>query len=197
MNQVVKLSRRMRRLFLFLAVAIPLARAVGWMFYEPALPHTWFEFGPGVQVNWNGLFAQLVLGQDPSDAAHPVPGVLNLWQHLAATGASALPTGLACFLLLTLARLFGLYEAGAFFTPPVVAAIRRIGALLVAMALLAPAYSALCSAILLWRHGAGTQVCVGTDAGDVAMLLTGAIVLVMVHVMDQARRLQEEADLTV
>jgi hypothetical protein len=29
------------------------------------------------------------------------------------------------------------------------------------------------------------------------MLLTGAIVLVMVHVMDQARRLQEEADLTV
>ncbi|HEX7643906.1 MAG TPA: DUF2975 domain-containing protein [Burkholderiaceae bacterium] len=197
MNDVVKVSRRMRRLFLFLAFAIPLARAIGWMNYEPALPHTWLEFGPGLQVNWNGLFAQLVLGQDPLDASHPVPGLLTFWQHVAAAGASALPTALSIFLLIMLARLFGLYEAGEFFSAAVVAAIRRIGWLLMAMALFAPIYSALCCMILLWHPGPGTRLCFATDAGDAAMAITGAIVLVMAHVMDQARRLQEDADLTV
>lgn len=194
MDKLYSVSWRMRCLFLVLAVLVPPIRMVGWAYYEPSLPQTMLVFGPGVRFHLNGLWALMVTGQRLDD----VHGMLTAGQHFALVLTAGLPAGVSSYAFVLLAQLFGFYARAQVFTIDTVHIIRRLGWALVTMALVAPLYSFASTAIASWTAALGvSRAEVGFEAGDLTTLIGGVIVLVMAWVMNEARRLQDEVNLTI
>lgn len=193
-DKLHRVSRRMRSLFLALAVLVPIIRVVGWACYEPSLPQTMLVFGPGVSFHLNGLWTLMVTGQRLDDAH----GMLTAGQHVALVLAAGLPAAVSSCAFALLAQLFGFYARAQVFTIDTVRIIRRLGWALVIMALIAPLYSFASTAIASWTAAHGvSRAEVGFEAGDLTTLIGGLIVLVMAWVMNEAHRLQDEVNLTI
>ena len=100
--------------------------------------------------------------------------------------------------LLSLARLFRLYEEGQIFTARVVATIRRLGFLIIGAQFADLLFQVLSSIVLTMHNGVGhREVSVGLGSNHLEMLLIAAIVIFSSWVMDEGRRLQAESDLTI
>jgi hypothetical protein len=183
LSRIRRASRILRWLFLFVAIILVPMRIAGWLTYDQRLPID-------TQVLLYGLSSCV----DPVLLIYPV----DLQQRWLAMAASALPTGFCIASLLSLARLFRLYEEGQIFTARVVATIRRLGFLIIGAQFADLLFQVLSSIVLTMHNGVGhREVSVGLGSNHLEMLLIAAIVIFSSWVMDEGRRLQAESDLTI
>ncbi len=111
---------------------------------------------------------------------------------------SLVPTLLTCAVLWNLAALFKEFSQGRLFTSPGVRRIRRAGIFLLTRELLAPVVGGLMSVALTASNPPGQgMLIIGLDASNLTMIVTALTIIVVAHIMDQARELQDESLLTI
>jgi hypothetical protein len=168
-------SRRFRILFQVLMILVPLINGVFWL----AANHL-----PDVVQRECLPYADIF----------PLPWTTLLMGFV----VTMLPVGVGMYGIYCLTRLFSLYEKGKIFLAGNVYWYKRL------------------SLVLLWSCGAGIicrcllsivlslhnppgqrKIALSLSSDDVNLLLLGGILAVIAWVMDEGRKLQEEADLTV
>lgn len=168
-------SRRLRLVFTVALVAVPLLDALFWMFL-------------------NDLSSALQQGFLPGYARPPLPAQAR-WLGFA---ASLPPLACALYCCAALIRLFRLYEAGELFRPAAVRCLRDASRALIGMSVASFLGQPLMSLALTLHNPPGQrQLVLGVGTMDVLLLLGGLVLAVMVRVMEEGRRLQEDSDYTV
>ncbi|HML54433.1 MAG TPA: DUF2975 domain-containing protein [Solidesulfovibrio magneticus] len=133
--------------------------------------------------------------QAASLAAGPeLPG----WVRLLCFVAAMVPGGALMVALLRLRRLFGLYREGSIFSLANVLAFRGVARSLMAWAVCSVLATPLHSLAVSAANPPGRHmVSLGVGTTELALVFLASLALVMARVMDEARRLDEEAALTV
>ena len=177
-QRIARLSRRLRALFLGLAVLQPVALIAYWLFYN-ALP-------PAAMAHLHTSYA--------SQAPLPFP----LETRLLALFATAPAIGGGAWIALILARLFGHYSAGRIFEAENVRCFRRLGYALLALAGLRTLSTALGSLALTWANPPGQKALALTiQSQDLVLAIAAVVTLLIARVMEEGRRLEDERRLTI
>lgn len=111
---------------------------------------------------------------------------------------SLIPATIAFLLFYNVYKLFGLYERGFILSRENVKRFRLIGELLIADSvssfLLNPVYTL----IMSMNNGSGKRtISLGISSGEIAWLVSGFFIFVVAWVMDEARKINEEIELTI
>lgn len=123
---------------------------------------------------------------------------LSIGTRLLALLVSGLPLALKMVGILTLIRLFRLYERGVIFSEDNVACFRRLGKLLILWFFCVPVYQLMLSFCLTFQNPPGERVIAfGLGSADATVLIAGMMVLVISWVMDEGRALEDEQAYTV
>lgn len=168
-----RISGRFKRLFVGIAVVAPLLTLLYWT-----------------------LFNYLPQGLRPLQPYQ----IAELSWHTAALAflVSLLPLGVAMFGLLTLTRLFSLYEAAVYFSRETVRLFHQLGLTLILWVIATLLYTSLLSVVLTFNNPAGKRTLVATfEYGDLALLLMGGVVILVSWIMDEGRKLEEEQAHTI
>ena len=174
LSRIQRTSRRFRLFFQALVFLIPLANLVFWISFN-ALPAGFLQNLPVVPIN-------------------PLPVQVLAAGFL----VSLLPLGVVVFGLLTLRRLFLLYEGGIIFSGANVHCFRRLGYAFIAWAVANLLYTPLLSVILTAANPPGEKALVlQFGSPHLATLITGGVVLLIAWVMDEGRKLEDEQAHTV
>lgn len=172
-HNIQRISGRFKRLFFWTAITTPLLTLFYWT-----------------------LFNNLPQGLQPTP---PYP-IYELPWTTRALGflVSLLPVGVAVFGLLTLTRLFRLYEAAIYFSRENVQLFRRLGTTLMLWVAASSLYTILLSVVITFNNSPGERMVVATFSyGDLAMLLMGGVVILISWIMDEGRKLEEEQAHTI
>lgn len=174
LDHIRRTSRRFRLLFQFLIVVIPGVNVLFWALF-------------------NHLPAGFLQGL-PVSPAMPLP----LPVLAAGFVASLLPLGVIIFGLVTMRRLFGLYEAGEIFSGENVRCFRHMGYTFIAWVLANTVYTPLLSVIITAVNPPGQKSLVlQFGSPQMSALIAGGIVLLIAWVMEEGRKLEDEQAHTV
>lgn len=180
-KNAIRLSRALYWIFSIGLVAAPLGAALVFWKLDWVLAH----MGTGA-----------VLAAPAAQDFTPGPvTAMTQWLGFA---VAAVPTAITCAMLYNLAVLFGGYARGEVFTPGSVRRIRRVGVLLLVREALNPFFGAAMTIALTISNPPGHRmVSVGLGSSNLTMLVTALMIIVVAHIMDQARELHEESMLTI
>jgi len=168
-------SRRFRILFQALLFLVPIGNAVFWMAVNHLPDVARRECLPYVDV-------------------FPLPWSALLMGFL----TSMLPVGVGLYGVYCLSRLFRLYEHGQVFLAENVYWYKRLSRVLLWSCLAGILCRCLLSVVLTLHNPPGQRmISLSLSSDDLNLLLLGGVLAVIAWVMDEGRRLQEEADLTV
>jgi hypothetical protein len=128
-------------------------------------------------------------------AASPeLPG----WVRLLCFVAAMIPGTALMVVLLRLRRLFTLYKGGSIFSLANVLAFRSVARALFAWAVCSVLFTPLFSLAVTAANPPGRHmISLGVGTTEVELVFLAVLALVIARVMDEARRLDEEAALTV
>lgn len=172
-NRIAKASRRMGSLLAILMALIPTACAVFWLLVNQI---------PTIQDKFPGY------------VLWPLPVTTRLLCFV----VCMLTAGVAMYGVLILMRLFRLYEAGSIFTSANVACFRSLAKVLMWWCGAGILQDPLLGLSLTAHNPPGQHVlAIGLTSPDLTALMIGAFLAIIAWVMEEARRLQEEQDLTV
>jgi hypothetical protein len=187
MNKIMKISATVEKIFAILAfIPLPLAFIL-WTFTQFS-ERTIF----GIPIDAGGLsfpgmsYSASMMGD--------ITGSLRFAGFLA-----YLPLmGLQTYWLWQIKRLFGCYAQGKIFTADNTVFIRRTAIAFLATSLVSIVVSSIVGLILTINNPVGHRV-LGISIGTPQMtdVLTGLVLVVIAWIMDEGRRLKEEADFTV
>lgn len=172
-HDIQGVSCQFRRLFMMMAIATPLLTLLYWCLFN-YLPDGIRPLQPYTMGELSPLTAAL------------------------AFLASLLPASVAVFGLLTLTRLFKLYENATYFSVENVKLFRRLGITLMLWVGANLLCTSLLSVITTFNNPPGERMLMATFGfSDLAMLLIGGIVILISWIMDEGRKLEEEQAHTI
>lgn len=172
--QIQRVSRNFRRLLAFFVGFIPTVVFAYWMLFN-VLPA--------------GFKSELPVAID---------GVLPFEILCLAFVASIVPMSAALYAVLTLKRLFGLYEKAIIFSDESVSCFRHLGYAAVLWVAANFVFTASISVILSHGNPEGERFIVAQfGSSDIGTLIVGAVVILISWVMREASALQDEQAHTV
>lgn len=166
-------SKQLNRLFFALIIVLPVLNLWYWFSFN-SLPPMLIDLPVDVkrEVSTGGLFLAFLL--------------------------SLLPLGVVVFGLITLRRLFRLYEKGIVFSKANVNYIRRLGHVLLLWVLASMLFTTLIGLVVTYANPPGQRLLVvSLDLFDMTALISGAVVLLISWVMDEGRKLEDEQAHTI
>ena len=167
-------SKLFALIFKIILFGLPLSSAVFWSFFNH-LP--------------DGFHDQL-----PVKVATILPTSTLIWAFI----VSSMPLAVMMYATASLVRLFSLYEAGVFFATENINCYRKLGISLIALFFAKILFNGLLSIVLSFANPPGQRMLVfGFGSSDLMILCTGAIVILVSSVMEEAARLEQEQALTV
>lgn len=173
-QQVVQRSRRYRHLLMVILVLLPCIQAFAWIFIEE-IPMHW-----AYHQNFS--------------VVHGFTPVMKILGFL----VSMIKTGIVMYGLWVLIRLFSFYEQGRFFHNENVTCFASLSKVLISWVVAGLFATPLLSIILTMNNPQGQHsLQISFASADLTALIVGGILAVIARVMEDGRRLQEEADLTV
>jgi len=173
-SRIQQVSHRFKLLFIALLFIIPLTEFVHWLFYN--------------QLPTNHFF---LLHDQIKDE-------LSLSMRLQLFLASLIPIGILTYGVFNLIKLFGLYEKKIVFNTENVCLYRRLGFVAISWVISKFIYLPICSIIISFHQSDNKlSISLGLQSVDLFVLVTGAIVILVSWIMDEARRLEEEQAYTV
>lgn len=167
-------SKRFRRLFTALIFFIPFLDLMFWLSFN--------------HLN-EGFLAGL-----------PATANQDLSQRSLALGflVSLIPVTVAVYGMVTLSRLFQLYENAIVFTSDNVRLFRKLGYVIIAWVAANLLFTPLISAVITHGNPVGQRMLtVGINFSDLSVLIMGAIVVLISWVMNEGRKLEDEQMHTV
>ncbi|WP_243544062.1 DUF2975 domain-containing protein [Pseudodesulfovibrio tunisiensis] len=180
MKQINRMSRVIRYLALTYMAATPVMSVLLWTTYTPGEP-SFFNFDSMLAVN-----PDMILSAPTTTT------------RLLGCLASLLPVSVTMFGSWQLAGLFALYERGIVFEHANVRCYRLLAWTILIREALAPVNQALSSIILTMNNPEGQRmVAVGVSDANLGWIVLGLIGLVVARIMDDAREMQEERQLTI
>jgi len=178
MQNIERIRRASRRLRGFLVTAIcllPVTNGLVWLFIN----------------NFPEIMYRKML---PYFVELPLPVSARMMGFV----VTMLPTGVAMAGAYYLMLLFRLYEQGLIFREANVRCFRNLSRVLIWWFAVGIAHKSLLSIALTLHHPPGQRmITVELGSPDLTALLLGAILAVIAWVMEEARKLQEDQDLTV
>lgn len=174
-RRIRRISRRLRLLFQLCAWLLPLVPAACWLFYND-LP----------QVMHANVF--------PGHTVHSLP-----WNsRLIALGGSLPATGIMVLALLSLKRLFFLYEQGIFFQAENVRLFRLLGRLAFWSVLADVFNKTVLEIARTINNPPGERILAISFSSDhIKLLIVALIVMTIGMVIEEGRRIHEEMELTI
>jgi hypothetical protein len=131
-------------------------------------------------------------------AALAVSPELPGWVRLLCFAAAMVPGTALMVVLLRLRRLFALFRQGSIFSLATVLAFRGVARALWAWAMCSVLFTPLFALAVTAANPPGKHmISLGVGTTELALVFLASLALVMARVMDEARRLDEEAALTV
>jgi len=175
-NRIRSMSRVFRIIFYSLAVIVPVGFAVYWTFH-------------------NSLPANIRL----STMEFPMTsGGIDSFNRALCAAAGIIPLAVNVGILITLARLFGMYEHGDILTAGNVRCVRRLGILFIAYFAADIIHTPLFSLALTITNPPGQrQLSLGLSSDGIGALLTGLVIIVIARVMDEGRAASDEQKLVI
>jgi len=171
---IQRMSKRFRRLFTALIFLIPLMDLLFWLSFNRLSE----GFLAGLPATAN---------QDLSPLSLALGFLVSL-----------IPVTVAVYGMVTLSRLFRLYENAIVFTRDNVLLIRKLGYVIIAWVAANLAFTPLISVVITHSNPVGQRMLTaGFDLSDFSALIMGAIVVFVSCVMDEGRKLEDEQMHTV
>jgi len=174
LKRIQSFSTKLRYLLNSLILFLPLITLIYWLFYN-TLP---LSFKTLIPV--------------------PIEGELSPLERGLGFIASLIPLAIEIAAILTLKKLFHLYEKGEIFTAHNVRCFRKLGKILILWFIASPIYTAIISVALTFQNPPGERLlAVSLDSADMTALIVGIMLMVISWVMDEARLLEEEVTHTI
>jgi len=173
LEQIKRASRRLKSFCTALLFFIPLAVALGWTFWDKT---------PLTQLN-------LPVAPNPEHPA--IVFVLGFM-------ISMIPAGVMMYAVQRMGRLFDLYARGIIFGQRNVACYRSLGWAVIAWVAADFISQPLHGLVLTWFNPAGQRLLIlGINSNMLMGLFSGAAVLTVAWVMDEARKIEEDQALII
>lgn len=180
MKSVTKVSRRFHCIFKIAFFASPVLGAVAWAF-GGLDPDGFLTLDAAAEIASAGVAVNLGYGE-----------------RIAAFAVSMFETACRMYVYWMLAKLFGLYAEKSFFEEANVTCIKNVAKGLIAMQILSLPVQLATSFILTFGNPEGERmIYLGIDDVNVSMIVVAIMIFVIAEIMDEGRKLQEEARLTV
>lgn len=178
MNKIKFLSARMCVVFKFLFFLLPFLTFLYWISPE--------KFG-FFRMNLVGL-------STPDDFGW----TLNLTSKSLGFIISMIPTGIIMFGLYKLKKLFTNYSTGIIFSLENAIIYKKIGQSLFLLAGADILLTPLMSLVLSFQNPIGKRfISIAVDSSEFCYLITGLIIMIISHVMQEAHKLNNEAELII
>jgi len=172
-SRIKKVSHKFRVIFSVLVILIPIADVLFWV-----------------------MFNDLPRGDDIRLTA--MDSNFDLQTRILLFAAGLVSTGVAIYGVLTLARLFRLYEKGIVFSADNVRYYRNLGFCIIGWVITSFLAEPLSSLIISRNNPVGEHyITVGFDHFDLFSLVIGAIVVLISWVMDEGRKLEDQQVYTI
>ena len=172
--RIQRVSHKFKLLFIALIFIIPLTEFMLWLLYNQLPNNHFFLLHDQVQ------------------------GELSLSVRMQLFLASLIPIGILTYGVFILTKLFGLYEKKIVFSAKNVRHYRRLGVVAISWVISKVIYLPICSIIISFHQSDNKlSISLGLQSVDLFVLVTGAIVILVSWIMDEARRLEEEQAYTV
>ncbi len=111
---------------------------------------------------------------------------------------SLIPVSVAMFGMVTLTKLFKLYENAIVFAAENVKYVRRLGYILIYWVIASAIFTTLISIVISFANPPGQRMMVAEfQISDLSTLLIGAIVILISWIMEEGRKLEEETAHTI
>lgn len=178
-TRIQRISKRFRYLFTVLIFFIPLADFLFWLS---------FNYMPDSFLTPDGFLAGL-----PATADQDLSLLFLAFGFL----ISLIPVTVATYGMLTLSRLFRLYENAIVFTRDNVRLIRKLGYVIIAWVAANQLFTPLISAVITHGNPGLPTITVSLNISDLSTLIMGSIVVLISWVMDEGRKLENEQMHTV
>ncbi|NDV28873.1 DUF2975 domain-containing protein [Desulfovibrio sp. JC010] len=179
MNKIKKMSIFLKYAFLLMLIALPIFEITAWFLFDGD-PEAFFV-------------SEFLFELDPEFL-----GPLTDTQRVLGLLASAPYAALGMFCLWQLVNLFGLYSQGKIFTAENSVCYNRAAWALLVGELIYPFTQAAVSYIATMNNEVGDRlVCVNIDDANIGNIVVACVILAISWVMDEGRKLQDEAELTI
>lgn len=183
MNKIKRVSVFFRSFFQILLIGIPMLLIYAW------------ATNPQSIVLFSGLINMNFI---PHDYQNDILHELTFNDRVFGFAVSALPMLVELFILISLIKLFKLYEQGEIFSLNNVRYIRNIGYALMASQIVDLIYQALMGLALTLNNPHGHRYMkISIDQNNFAILFAGCIVILISWIMAEGCKLREEQQLTV
>lgn len=175
-NRIRSMSRIFRIIFFSLVIIIPVGFALYWVFYN-ILP-----------VNFRLTTQEFPMTTDS----------IARFNRALCAAAGIIPLAVHVGIVLTLARLFGMYERGEILTSGNVSCIRTLGYLFIARAIAGIIHTPLLALALTITNSPGNrQIALTLSSNEISSVLTGLVIIVIARVMDEGRAASDEQKLVI
>jgi len=172
-TRIQTISKRFRLLFTALIFLIPLTDLLFWLSFNH-LPDA---------------FRAELLTEFPAKANQDLAPLFRALGFL----VSLLPVTVAVYAMVTLSRLFRLYENAIVFTHDNVKLLRKLGYVIIAWVTANLLFTPLITAVMTHGNPPGQPMIMLTlNFSDLSALVMGAIVVLISRVMDEGRKLEDE-----
>ncbi|WP_421903302.1 DUF2975 domain-containing protein [Maridesulfovibrio sp.] len=179
MDKIKKMSIFLKYAFLLMLIAIPIFEFAGWILFDGD-PESFF-------------ISEFLLTFDPDYLAP-----LTDTQKALGLLVSIPYAGLGMYCCWQLVKLFGLYSQGLIFTADNSACYRRAAWALLIGEIVYPFTQTAVSYIATMNNAVGDRlICVGFDDTNIGNIVVACVILAISWVMDEGRKLQDEAELTI
>ena len=187
MNKIQKSSRNIRFIFQLCFIATPLLSLFFWLNFNT------FYFSPGDSV-LEGFFFGFKITNLPGNPKE----ALTLASRLLCFSISMIHNAALMFCFYQLIRLFKLYEIGQVFSRENIKHIKMASFGIFAYVIACFITHGLLSVALTMNNPPGERTLgLSFQFDDASTLVIGFIILLIANVMDEARKLKDEADQTV
>jgi len=174
-RRIQRVSRHFRLLFTALIFCIPALDFLYWAFFNH-LPNGFIELPAAVATNQTLPYSSLAL----------------------AFCVSLIPVSVAMFGMVTLTKLFKLYENAIVFAAENVKYVRRLGYILIYWVIASAIFTTLISIVISFANPPGQRMMVAEfQISDLSTLLIGAIVILISWIMEEGRKLEDETAHTI
>lgn len=177
-DRIKKISRRLKLVFILITIITPVIHVLLWVFIND-LP--------------SGMMNQIVRSL-PVEPSFPLtPSV-----RLLSCAVSAIPVAVFIVAGIIFIRLFSLYERGVVFDRKNVRCYRNLGVVMLISVMADIVSRSLLSVALTIQMGEGKRMLtVGLGSDNIADVIIGIMIILVSWIMDEARIIKEDADLTV
>lgn len=183
MNKIKFVSRFFRSLFIAALCVLPVATAIAWYYAPTQVP---------------ALIPNMRYSAIPLAYQQQALPMLSDTQKLLGFFIASIPMAVTLFILITLIKLFGLYERGKIFTLQHVRYISRIGYALLLGQIANIVSEAAIGVLLTWHNSPGQRVLsVTLDQTNLEVVLIALMVVLVAWIMAEGCKLQEEQQFTI